>query len=649
MPRKIWESLWLQAAVIVVLTLVAYLPALNAGFIWDDDSHLTQNPCIIGPLGFNEIWTSSHAYYYPLVLTTFWLLHKFVGLNPLPYHLLNVLMHGGAAVLLWQVLRQLNVRGAWLGAALWALHPVMAESVAWVTELKNTQSCFFYLLSILFFLEADNANPEPRQRRWRLALSLLFFVMALASKSSTVMLPVVLGLCLWWRTSVKRQSGADPSVKRFFGSGRDARYLALLAPFFLISVAASGWTIWEQKFHSGALGAEFAQALPQRLAIAGRDLWFYLGKLVWPNSLIFIYPRWKIDPATAGRALLPFLTAAIILFFLWWKRTGPLRPVFFAAAYFVVSLFPVLGLFNVYFFRYSFVSDHFQYLASIGPLALIGSGIVFALSSFEKMTLPVRLALCGALLLVLGTLTWRQTETYHDVETLWRTTIARNPDCFLAHLNLGAVLKEQGKREDAKAEYTEALKLNPNYPEALNSLGVWQVENGQIEEGIADFRAALNSYPNYAFASFNLGNALLAESKFDDAIASYEGALRVDPDYADAHNNIAIVLSKLGRLGEAVRHCKEALRLKPNDAGTHNNFGVVLTRQERFAEAVQQFQESLRLSPTSAQTHINLAHALVGLGRKGEAVNELKEALRLKPDSAEATQVLHQLGAGATE
>ena len=638
MPRKIWESPWLQVALIVVLTIIAYLPALNAGFIWDDDSHLTQNPCIIGPLGFKEIWISSHAYYYPLVLTTFWVLHKFVGLNPLPYHVLNVLMHAGSAVLLWRVLQQLKVRGAWFGAALWALHPVMVESVAWITELKNTQSCFFYLLSILFFLKVDSANSEPQERRWRFCLSLLFFAMAITSKSSTVMLPVVLGLCLWWRrSSVNCPSGSDRL---------HWRDLVQLAPFLFISAAASGWTIWEQKFHSGALGVEFTQNWPQRFAIAGRDIWFYLEKLVWPDSLAFIYPRWEIDIFQA-KAFLPFFAAAILLSLLYRKRDTRLRPVVFAAAYFVVSLFPVLGFFNVYFFRYSFVSDHFQYLASIGPLALAASGIVTALQPLEKIIPPrwVQPVLCGLLLLVLGILTWRQTEGYHDVETLWRTTIARNPDCPLAHLNLGVLLKERGQRDEAKAEYLEALKVNPGYAEALTTLGVCEAEERQFEKAISSFEAALKSDPTYSPAWYNMGNAFRDEGKSDEAIASYQTALQMWSENQEAHNNLAVALSQSGKQEEAIAHFREALRLKPNDAGAHNNLGVVLTQQGQLDDAVDQFKEALRLNRTSIQTYINLARALVRLGRRDEAVQNLKEALRLKPDSVEARQQLRDLGA----
>jgi hypothetical protein len=352
---------WCWGVLLIAFVFIAYAPVFHAGFVWDDESHLTQNPCVVGPLGLKEIWTSTRAVYYPLVLTTFWALHKFVGLDPLPYHILNVLMHAGSAVLLWRVLRQLHVRGAWLGTALWALHPVIVQSVAWVTELKNTQSCVFYLLSVSFFLNWEEQARVRRVARIKstlmFGLSLACFVLATLSKPSVVMLPVVLALCVWWRRGRIGWQDAVP-----------------LAPFLVISALASAWTIWEQKFHASAVGPEWAQTWPERLVIAGRAIWFYLAKLFWPHPLIFIYPRWEIHPSHL-MAYVPLLATGVALILLWLLRGKASRAVFFAAAYYVISLFPVLGFFSVYFFRYAFVSDHFQYLASMGPLALAGAAI----------------------------------------------------------------------------------------------------------------------------------------------------------------------------------------------------------------------------------------------------------------------------------
>ena len=237
----------MPGVLIFCATVVAYLPALTGGFIWDDDAHVTANPSIVGSLGLARIWISPAANYFPLTTSTFWVIHALWGLNPLPYHVINVLLHAGSAVLLWLVLARWHLRGAWLGALFWALHPVQVESAAWISELKNTQSAVFYLLAIWCFLRWVEAEP-PRDHgvRWvYYVLAWLGAVLAILSKSSTVMLPVVLGLCWWWTRGRWRW-----------------RYVLWLAPFLLVSAAAGAWTIWEQEFHSGALGPDWNQTLP---------------------------------------------------------------------------------------------------------------------------------------------------------------------------------------------------------------------------------------------------------------------------------------------------------------------------------------------------------------------------------------------------
>ncbi len=352
---------WLWGLILVLAVILVYQPVWYAGFIWDDDVHVTANPCIVGPLGLKEIWTTSAADICPLTLTTFWVEHALWGLAPLPYHLVNVLLHGACAVVLWRVLRSLQVPGAWLGAALWALHPVQVESVAWITEMKNTQSGLFFLLSILFFVRWLRARDLDGRTGggWNYALTLLFAALAMASKSSTVILPVVLCLCAWWM------------------EGRwQWRNLARVAPIFLMSIAASAVSIWTQRLQLATdTDPQWVRTWPERLVTAGDAVWFYLGKLLWPHPLITIYPRWQID---AGQwvSYLPLLAVIIVLFILWLKRESWSRPWFFVFAYFLVALLPVLGLVDNSIFRYSLVVDHFQYLASMGPLALAGAGLV---------------------------------------------------------------------------------------------------------------------------------------------------------------------------------------------------------------------------------------------------------------------------------
>jgi len=281
-PRPSWPDRdWLWGLILILAVLLTYTPVWHAGFIWDDDAMVTANPCIIGPLGLKEIWTTSAADICPLVLTTFWVEHALWGLAPLPYHLMNILMHGACALLLWQVLRSLRVQGAWLGAALWALHPVEVESVAWVTEMKNTESALFFLLSILFFVGSLRAKDLYGRTGggWYYAFALLFAVLAMVSKSSTVILPVVLCLCAWWI------------------EGRwHWRNVGRVVPIFLMAMAASAVSMWTQGLHLATVtDPQFGRTWPQRLATAGDAIWFYLGKLLWPDPLISMYSRWQID------------------------------------------------------------------------------------------------------------------------------------------------------------------------------------------------------------------------------------------------------------------------------------------------------------------------------------------------------------------
>jgi len=349
---------WPWALLLLLAVVFAYQPVWHAGFIWDDDAHVTANPCIIGPLGLKEIWTTSAAWYYPLTSTTFWFEHALWGLHPLPYHLINVLLQGACAVALWQVLRSLQIPGAWLGAALWALHPVQVESVAWITELKNTQSGLFYLLAIFFFVQGLKTRATSTKFDQYDALTFLCAFLAVASKSSTVILPLVLGLCAWWM------------------EGRvNWRSLVRIGPILLLSIIASAATLWTVKLNALNDHSQVARSLLERLLISGDVFWFYLGKLLWPSPLIFIYPRWEIH-AGQGTSYLPVLAMIVLFVVLWRYRNTWARSWFFAMAYFVIALLPVLGLVDQYFWRYSFVGDHFQYLASMGPLALIGVGLV---------------------------------------------------------------------------------------------------------------------------------------------------------------------------------------------------------------------------------------------------------------------------------
>jgi len=517
----------------------------------------------------------------------------------LPYHLVNVAMHVMCGILLWQVLRRLQIKAAWFGAALWALHPVQVESVAWITELKNTQSCFFYLLSIVFFLrwreDRDRLQDKPFTL-WHYSTALVCAAAAILSKSSTVTLPAVLWLCCWWQ------------------DGRwQWRHLRTLVPFGLVAVLAAAWTIWEQRFHARAVGDEWAQTGVERFIIAGQDIWFYLGKLLWPNPLIFIYPRWKVENVTLI-SFFPAAAAFATLFLLWWKRSGLLRGAFFAITYFIFSLFPVLGFFNVYFFRYSFVADHFQYLASIGPIALFAATLS-KLASKRRASWHLEVASAALLFLLLGGLTWRQTKIYHNAETLWTDTLAKNPDSWSAHNNLGVELLRKGQLDDAMIHFQKTLAIKSDYAEAEN----------------------------------NLGNVFFGKGQMDDAVAHYQKALEIKPDYASAHNNLGNVFLRRGELNQSIAHYLKAIEIKPDLAEAHNNLGLAYREEGKLEEAIRHYQRALVLRPDDAEAHYNLAEALLQLGRRDEATAHLTEALRIKPDYSEAKRELEMLGVAKSE
>jgi protein O-mannosyl-transferase len=548
-PPPWFRGDWLWGLLLILAVLLTYAPVWQAGYIWDDDRLLTGNPCIVGPLGLKEIWTTSAADICPLVLTTYWVEHALWGLAPLPYHLVNVLLHGACAIVLWRVLRSLRVQGAWLGAALWALHPVAVESVAWITEMKNTESGLFFLLSILFFVRWLRAKDHDRRTGggWNYALTLLFAALAMASKSSTVILPAVLCLCAWWI------------------EGRwHWHNLARVVPTFLMSIAACALSIWTLGVERAEVpGPQWVRTWPERLATAGDAIWFYLGKLLWPHPLVAIYPHWQID-AMQRVSYLPLLALIIILSVIWLKRERWSRACFFSFAYFLAALLPVLGLIDNYVFHYSLVFDHFQYLASIGPLALAAAGLI----RFSDFIIPkkpwLQLSLCTGLLLILGMASWQQSWVYQSQETLWTDTLAKNPNSWVGHNNLGLVLLDKKQVDEALEHFQKALEINPNYVEAHSNLGLALFQKGQVQEAVAQYQKALDINPNSFLGHVNLGNAFFKKGQLDEAVAEYQKAAEIDPNYFTTHYNLGLAFFRKGKLDQAITQFQQTLRLKPD-------------------------------------------------------------------------------------
>ena len=608
---------WLPGLGLVAAVVLTYLPVRHAGFIWDDHEYITTSPCMIGLHGLKTIWTTSAADISPLTLTTFWVEHALWGLAPLPYHLVSVVLHGACAVLLWRVLRNLQVPGAWLGAALWALHPVQVESVAWVSETKNPQSGLFFLFSILFFLKWRNARDQTRQisKGWTYVPMLVSAALAMASKSSTVVLPAVLCLCAWWM------------------DGRWSwRNVAKVGPVFVLSIAASALSIWTQALAlSEARDPQWVRTYPHRLVAAGDAIWFYLGKLIWPHPLVANYPRWKIDPGS-WFSYLPLLAVPIVLFTLWRERQAWSRPWFFVFVYFLIALLPVLGLFDNPIFRFSLVFDHLQYLASMGPITLTGAGMV----QLAQLRLPGEMwrqcVLCTGVLLLLGTLSWKRSEVYQNEATFWTDTVTKNPRGWLGHDALGSVLLLNGKIHEAEAQYEEAITINPHSALVRNNLGILLFNQRKLEQATAQLEKAVNDDPDYADAHSNLGNAFLAQGKIDEAIVQYEKALAIKPGNYALCFSLGNALYAQGKLAEAIACYETVLKVNPTYAEAHNNLGNALLASSHFPEAITHYEKALDLSSDYVEAHNNLGLAFLRTGQFDKAISQFQMALRLTPD-----------------
>jgi tetratricopeptide (TPR) repeat protein len=588
--------------------LLAYLPVWHAGFVWDDELWLAANPLTKDPYGWYRFWfATTTTDYYPLTSSAFWLEWRLWGMNAAGYHVVNVLIHATDAVLLWRLLARLEIPGAKLAAAIFALHPVNVESVAWIAELKDTLAMFFLLLTLLAFLRFD----DTRLQRWYW-ISVGTFVLALLSKSAVAPLPLVLLGIMWWRRGRLEWKNLIDSAA-FFGV---AGVLALI-------------TIWFQSHN--AIGHEIVRTdgFWSRLAIAGRAVWFYLYEAILPVDLVSVYPRWPIGVVSVI-SFVPLLMLALIFFVYWWFRATWGRGPLFGLGCFVVMLLPVLGFLNIPFFAYSLVADHWQYFAIGGIIALVASGITKVLDPFPGC----RVIVSGALLLVLGVLTWRQANLYRDSETLWRATLARNPGSWLAHNNLGNGLLQKGKVVEAIAQFRQALQINPDDAAAHYNLGSALLQKGKADEAIVQFQQAVQINPRYAAAYYNLGSALFQKGAVDDAIAQYQKALQIDPDEAGARINLGSALLQKGDLDQAIAQFQQALQTSPDFADAHNNLGTALIQKGDVDDAITQFQQALQIKPGYSDAHYNLGNALFQTGNVDDAIAQFQQALKINPDYA---------------
>jgi tetratricopeptide (TPR) repeat protein len=561
-------------AIIFLLVLAAYTPALRGQFIWDDTLLVDKNPLVKGDLSLRSIWFHTD---FPLTNVVFWTQWLVWGKNPAGYHAVNVFLHAISAVLLWGLLARLRIRGAWLAAVLFAVHPVCVASVAWISELKNTLSLPFFLLSIRWYLSfeeqpVENGKKAATQWYW---LSLAAFFLALLSKTSTVMLPVVLIGCAWWQR------------------GRVTRRDWLrTGPFIALALVLGLMSVWFQ--HQVVTGEPVqTENFLGRLAGAGRAGWFYLGKALLPLNLNMIYPHWKID-STAPASYLPALFWCGVFALCWRFRRTWGRPALFGLGCFIVTLFPVLGFFDMYFMALSRVSDHFQYVPLIAVVAMVAAGLCSLLPPRSLRFVVL------ALVLALSVLTLQRARVFASDETLWRDTLAKNPEAWTAHNNLGCILAGQQKYDEAISHFAASLRFNPGN----------------------------------AGAHCNLGRALSLQGRFAEAEPHFQAALKIKPQDAETHRSYASALAGQGNMEAALQHLREALRLEP-DISTRLQLASFLHATGRVRETIAQYRQVLSLQPDEPEALNNLAWILAT--SSDDTVRDGPEGVRLAEQACRLT------------
>ncbi|MFI5087834.1 MAG: tetratricopeptide repeat protein [Terriglobales bacterium] len=578
--RPWWNHAWLQAAALIAMAMVVYLPALRGGFIWDDRMYLTQGALMRRPLW--KLWVAPDAIdYLPLTYTLYWLQWRIWHDSAVAFHLVNVLLHGGAAVMLWRVLRRLQVRGAWMAAAIFAVHPVGAESVAWIAEEKNTLSLLLAALALLLYLDSD---ARPR-RYW---MTVVTFALALFAKPAVIMLPVVMLLLAWWKR----------------GAIARTEYLRT-APFFALSAIFAPVTIWYQK---RSIGTEHIPlgGFAERLAQVTKAAWFYVYKLLLPRDLMFFYPNWKhsgLDAFTvAGMVALIAVAAGLWRMRAPWGR-GPLV----ALACFWALLLPVLGMFDMAWMQFAPVADHYQYPAMIAAIALVVSAAMHLTHArptpAEKMGHPkhARLAklaqptLAAAVIVVLGALTFMQARHYRDEDTLWRATLDRNPQAWAAWAGLGLTASERGDAAAAIADLKRAAELNPHYSAVHNNLGAEYQKNGDVERAIAEYDAAVRINPRLAAAQYNLGVLLMRQKRASQAESHLARAVELMPNSSAAEVKLGSALLEQGKLETAEQHLARAARLDPASFEAHAYLAECLRKQRKPEQAFGEYQKAIAL------------------------------------------------------
>lgn len=601
---------WIFA--ILLATTAVYWPALHGDWLFDDELDITGNLALRDAAGLWRIWFNPTGLYdyYPIKYTVQWVQWQLWGTNTFGYHLTNVALHAVSALLFWRVLTRLGAKHGWIGALLFVVHPLAVESVAWITELKNTLSLPFLLLAFLRYLDFD----EYRRSR-DLAVATALFLAAALCKTSVVMFPVTLLLHAWWKH--RRLSPAT---------------LASTVPFFVVSIALGLVTLWFQ--HHRAIGGGDPAFNPvggplARLACAGSSLAFYVWKTLAPANLMTIYPQWPVDPP-AWSLFLPWLALFALVAFFWIRRGTWGRTALFGLGWFVLNLVPILGFVPISSQRFTWVMDHLVYVSLLGAIGLLVAA--YDAMAHHRFAAPLLLLACG----FLGFLAHHHAATFRNEEALWSHNVALNPQAWMAHYNLGKLAADAGRSDDALRHYRDALRARPDYPEAWNNLGTQLRDRGEIPDAIVAFENAIRFKPTHHAAHNNLAAVHASTGRFAEAISHVETALRLNPRFAPAHRNRGHILTRTGRTGEALASFRRALELQPDFPECENDLGVALAATGLFDDALSSFRRALQRRPDYPEALNNLGSTLRDAARPAEAIQPLQRALELRPRYASA-------------
>ena len=641
----------------VVVTLVAYAAVRRYGFVSvDDHIYVTSNARVLAGLtwsGMAWAFTTTHAnFWHPLTWLSLMLDVQLFGVNPGAMHVTGLLLHLGSTLALFAALSRMSgrPRPSAFVAALFAVHPLHVESVAWISQRKDVLSTFLMMLALWgYAVYADRCRlGKPARAAFLGVLGL--FALGLMAKPMLVTLPFLLLLLDWW--PLGRASGSLPRAHLAEAGGEGGRapvkdgrrswrgWLPLVRekiPLFAMSVASAIVAFVAQE-RGGAVAGLETFPLKARLANALHSYVAYIGQMFWPVGLVAFYPYPQsvaIWPALAALLALAAVTGAV-------AYAARRRPYLAAGwLWYVGTLFPVSGLVQV---GSHAMADRYTYVPLIGLFVMVAWGAA-DLAGRARLHRGVLAAAACAALLACTALTTAQVEPWRNSVALWQHALDVMPANYYAHNGLGLELNKQGRNAEAKAHFVEATRLAPGFPNGHNNLGLMLAGENRVDEAVAEFRKALELNPDYVQAHINLGNALLKTRKTQEAVLHFAEAVRVEPESADARTNLGSALLESSEPDAAIEQLTAAIRLHPESSAAHYDLANALQRIGRLAEAVEQYRVALSLQPAamSVETRNNLGATLIRMGRLGEAAAEFNEALRLKPDSARALNNLGNL------